>query len=144
MQNGSLGRLIDVEARAYNDGVAFRYVIPPSTPLMEMIIVEEATEFRFAEIIPRPTGYAVAVTASDDSVPYALIPLSKAWVAITESKPGSYPPMHFVSLDRTTELTRLDRPFQAPAPLNCPWRIISIGQGPGQASRSGIMADLNR
>lgn len=65
MQNGSLGRLIDVEARAYNDGVAFRYIIPPSTPLMEILIAEEATEFHFASP-----------------------------VTITESKSKNYPPMH--------------------------------------------------
>ena len=65
MQNGSLGRLIDVEARAYDDGVAFRYIIPPSTPLKEFIITEEATEFRL---------------------------VSPA--TITESKSQNYPPMH--------------------------------------------------
>ena len=48
MQNGSLGRLINVEVRAYDDGVAFRYVIPRSTPLIEILIAEEATEFRVA------------------------------------------------------------------------------------------------
>ncbi len=58
MQNGSLGRLIDIEARAYNDGVAFRYVIPRSTPLTEFIITEEATEFRMATI-PAP-GWTAA------------------------------------------------------------------------------------
>ena len=67
MQNGSLGRLIDVEVRAYNDGVAFRYVIPPSTPLIELLIADEATEFRLA---------------------------NPAVVTITESQSGSYPPMH--------------------------------------------------
>ena len=66
MQNGSLGRLIDVEVRAYNDGVAFRYVIPPSTPLIELLIADEAT---------------------DSGLP---IP----GVTITESQSGSYPPMH--------------------------------------------------
>jgi alpha-glucosidase len=65
MQNGSLGRLIDVEARAYNDGVAFRYVIPPSTPLTELLIAEEATEFRLATP-----------------------------ATITESRSRDYPPMH--------------------------------------------------
>ncbi len=67
MQNGSLGRLINIEVRAYNDGVAFRYVIPPSTPLIELLIAEEATEFRLAN----PAG-----------------------VTITESKSAGYPPMH--------------------------------------------------
>jgi alpha-glucosidase len=65
MQNGSLGRLIDLEARAYNDGVAFRYIIPRSTPLMEFVLTEEATEFRMATP-----------------------------VTITESKSQTYPSMH--------------------------------------------------
>jgi hypothetical protein len=47
-QNGSLGRRITLEVRPYDDGVAFRYVIPKSTPLNEILIVNEDTEFRFA------------------------------------------------------------------------------------------------
>jgi alpha-glucosidase len=66
MQNGSLGRLIDVEARAYNDGVAFRYIIPPSTPLLEFLIVEEATEFRLA------TPATIAESKSQDYPPMRL------------------------------------------------------------------------
>ena len=73
MQNGSLGRLINIEARAYNDGVAFRYVVPPSTPLIEIEIVEEDTEFR---------------------------PVNPTQVTITESDPKAYPPMH---LDQTMQ-----------------------------------------
>jgi hypothetical protein len=72
MQNGSLGRLINIEVRAYNEGVAFRYVIPPSTPLMEIVIAEEATEFRV---------------------------VSPGQVTISESKSQTYPPMH---LDQNT------------------------------------------
>jgi hypothetical protein len=45
MQNGSLGRRIDVEARAYDDRVEFRYIIPRSTMLDEILIDEELTEF---------------------------------------------------------------------------------------------------
>jgi hypothetical protein len=71
MQNGSLGRLINVEVRAFNDGVAFRYVIPPSTPLIELLIADEATEFR---------------------------PTSPSQVTLTESNPETFPPLH---LDQT-------------------------------------------
>ena len=48
LQNGSLGRRINLEIRVYDDGVAFRYVIPKSTPLAEILIENEDTEFRFA------------------------------------------------------------------------------------------------
>jgi Glycosyl-hydrolase 97 N-terminal len=98
MQNGSLGRLIDIEVRAYDDNVAFRYVIPPSTPLTEILIAEEATEFRSAP---------------------------SATFKVTESKTESYPPMHLIHTDRATTLTRLDRPFEGTTPLTGPWRIIA-------------------
>ena len=96
MQNGSLGRLINIEVRAYNDGVAFRYVIPPSTPLMEILIAEEATEFRLS---------------------------NPDLVTVTESDPKTYPPMH---VDRSTMLTRLAHPYKGTTPVTSPWRIISI------------------
>jgi hypothetical protein len=112
MQNGSLGRLINIEVRAYDDGVAFRYIIPPSTPLTELTIQEEATEFRF------PQNSATTVT-------------------ITESKPGSYPPMRLARLDQTTKLTRLAKSFEGTTPLTCPWRIIVIG------AHSSVLIDLN-
>jgi hypothetical protein len=99
MQNGSLGRLIDVEVRAYDDGVAFRYVIPRSTPLTEILIAEEATEFRLAD----------------------------KRVKITESRSGIYPPMRLIQSDSITMVTRLLRPFSGVTPLTCPWRIIAIG-----------------
>ena len=48
IQNGSLGRRINVEVRAYNQGVAFRYIIPRTSALEDIVIEEEETEFRFA------------------------------------------------------------------------------------------------
>jgi alpha-glucosidase len=100
MQNGSLGRLINVEVRAYNTGVAFRYVIPQSTPLLEILIAEEATEFR---------------------------PVDPRLVTITESKSPTYPPMHLIKADGSL-LTRLSRPFKGTTPLTCPWRMVTLGQ----------------
>jgi alpha-glucosidase len=41
------GRRLAIEARAYNDGVAFRYFVPEQPSLKQMRITNEATEFRF-------------------------------------------------------------------------------------------------
>jgi hypothetical protein len=125
MQNGSLGRLINLEVRAYNDGVAFRYAIPPSTPLTELTIQEEATEFRFTQNIPEQLDRPILIGAT--------------WVMIAESKPGSYPAMRLTRLDQTTGLTRLARSFAGTTPLTCPWRIVVIGP----AAHSSILTDLN-
>jgi hypothetical protein len=103
MQNGSLGRRLNVEARAYDDGIAFRYVIPPSTPLIEILIADEATEFQNTE-----------------------------GVTITEVRQGSYPAMSLKRLNATELVTRLaQKPFQATAPFTCPWRVIVVGKESG-------------
>jgi len=104
MQNGTLGRLLNVEVRAYDDGIAFRYVIPPSTPMMPIEIADEATEFQNVD-----------------------------GVTITEVRQGSYPPMRLAPLNASEVVTRLaaPTPFRADAPLTCPWRVIVIGKDAG-------------
>jgi alpha-glucosidase len=164
MQNGSLGRLIDVEVRAYNDGVAFRYVIPRSTPLMEFAITEEATEFRFAgKVPPAPVPWDEMLlsgfldlkggppwfeaVSQDDRQPAAILDLAPTWIAIAESKQGNYPPMRLIRTDQSTYLTRpflRKSGFEATTPLTCPWRIISVGPDPKSVIKSVIVADLNR
>lgn len=42
------GILIDIIARAYNDGVAFRYLFPKQEKLKDFIITDELTTFNFA------------------------------------------------------------------------------------------------
>src|ERR1700761_2010897 len=49
MQNGTLGRRLTMEVRAYDDGVAFRYDIPWSNPLQDIFLENDSTQFRFAQ-----------------------------------------------------------------------------------------------
>jgi hypothetical protein len=46
---GRPGRRLSVEARAYDDGVAFRYLIPEQTALREVRIIQEKTQFDLAK-----------------------------------------------------------------------------------------------
>ena len=48
-ENGPRGRALTIEARAYNDGVAFRYVLPEQRPISELRLRQEATEFHFRD-----------------------------------------------------------------------------------------------
>ncbi len=43
------GRKMNIEARAYNDAVAFRYIVPEQTPLTEYRLKNEKTEFRLSK-----------------------------------------------------------------------------------------------
>jgi len=138
LQNGSLGRRINVEARVWDDGVAFRYVIPRSAPLDDILIADEVTEFRFA------SGIAPATTASASgerlTPPFVVEAPGAGWVAVSEVAAGDYPRMTLlrtgggklqVILPRTENEPWVA--FSARTPLTTPWRVIAIG-----ASRESV------
>jgi alpha-glucosidase len=150
MQNGSLGRRLDVEIRAYDDGVAFRYLLPRSTPLEEILIRDEATEFNFA-----PPGALSHLDAKPDyDLPFVLQVPDIGWVAITsagrESSSGKYPRTYLI---RTTDgmLTNLARSTKEPSiafagatPLVWPWRVVMAGPDRESLMTSETLRDLNR
>jgi alpha-glucosidase len=45
----AIGRRLVMEARAYDDGVAFRYVVPEQPSVKELRILNESTQFRFSK-----------------------------------------------------------------------------------------------
>lgn len=48
-EKGSHSRSLLLEARAYNDGLCFRYVLPTQSAIRELRLRAEATEFRFSQ-----------------------------------------------------------------------------------------------
>jgi alpha-glucosidase len=48
-ENGYLPRKLTIEARAYNDAIAFRYLIPEQANFHEFSLVSEGTEFRISK-----------------------------------------------------------------------------------------------
>jgi alpha-glucosidase len=48
-ETGGLRRRLEIEARAYDDGVAFRYVVPEQRNLRDFRLANEATEFRISK-----------------------------------------------------------------------------------------------
>lgn len=142
MQNGSLGRRINVEVRVFNDGVAFRYIIPPSTPLDDLLIADEVTEFDLAGGVPPQAPL---------TLPYVAGQPGAGWLSISESPPGSYPPMRLMHFEDSILITRLRRTagnpmlsYEGKPPLTCPWRIIAIGPTRESVLRNTIAAELER
>jgi alpha-glucosidase len=155
MQNGSLGRRINVEVRAWNDGVAFRYVIPDSTPLSKILIEEEFTEFEFAhdgEAMQSPAqGQAQLATLDKHAafgLPFLLQQPGPGWVAIAESGAAAYPRANLARTAATRMVTRLIAPtgiaFQGTTPLTCPWRGIFIGPDRDRLRASIAARDWNQ
>jgi alpha-glucosidase len=138
MQNGSLGRRLNVEVRAYDDGVAFRYIVPNSTALEELVIHDEATEFAFPQ----------AVSSLVDTLPFA-VRQPAGWVGITEVPEPGFPPMHLIQSSESILTARLakeksdpDVAWEGASPLTWPWRVVVIGFDRDRLAQSNILRDL--
>jgi hypothetical protein len=132
MQEGSLGDLIDIEARVYDDGVAFRYVLPKSTPLLDLNISNEVTEFRFAagKEALRGLHWGDAV-----KLPFVTQMPDRTWIAISEVRPADFPAASLAWLDENTLVTRLppkpndsEVAYTGHTPFTGPWRVIVFGK----------------
>jgi alpha-glucosidase len=159
---------MDIEARAYNDGVAFRYVVPEQPSIRELRLAREATQFCMAKDGPTfPLILRNYRTSYEDD--YHELPLSAlhpeylvalpflmqipgaAWVAITEAHIDNYAGMYLgVGRDaRTLEARlapRVDEPGLAVSgqtPLHSPWRLLMISDDPGRLVESNLVVNLN-
>lgn len=121
MQNGSLGRRINVEVRVTDEVVAFRYVIPPSTPLDEVLIEDELTEF----------DVAGRGTASEPAATTLAIKIEGGWVGLSEAPCAGFPPMALAVTADGIVVAHLSRAsadarvaFAGRSPLLGPWRVV--------------------
>ncbi len=117
-------RKMSVEARAYDDAIAFRYVIPDQTTFREFRLKNENTEFRIAKdpvsyalILPhfrtqyeaeyvRVNGSAFAGSNGLSSkvligLPYLMQVPGVAWMAITEANLRDYSSMYLVNISKS-------------------------------------------
>jgi alpha-glucosidase len=149
MQNGSLGRRLDVEIRAYDDGVAFRYRMPRSTPLEEILIRDEATEFNFAD----PAALSHLAAKPDYDLPFVLEEPGIGWVVIAVAGPelstGKYPRTYLIRSGAGL-LTNLARSVKEPTvafagttPLVWQWRVVMAGPDKERLMKSDTLSELN-
>jgi len=154
MQNGSLGRRLDVEIRAYDDGVAFRYFMPKSTPLEDILIRDEATQFNFAQpgvLSSLDTGPLAA--QPDFDLPLTVEQPGVGWVAITDAGPEARSPKYprtYLIRSGNGLLTNLARSKSEPTvayvgktPLVWPWRVVLAGPDRERLMQSETLKSLN-
>lgn len=139
LQNGSLGRRINVEVRAYDEGVAFRYLIPRTSALEDLIIESEETEFRFVRDAELPKYR--------DDLPLRVEQDALGWVGITEAPLAGYPNMLLDRSDGRTMKVHLaapkDRwPVESTTPLTSSWRVLLIGSSADQLNPSAMLERL--
>ncbi len=146
LQNGSTGRRINVEVRAYNDGVAFRYVVPESNPLEDIRIEGEETEFHLAQ---KTDALSRIASETPIGLPFVAEQPGVAWTAIDEVPRASYGRMSLIRVDGTTLISHLatnggtpNLAFEGRTPFIGPWRVILIGSSRAQIVESKIVGSL--
>ena len=149
-ETGALDRRLNLEVRAYDDGVAFRYVIPQTAVLNEVRIKDEATQFQFAhDAETYPLILRNFRTSYEDqynrmtlsgihpeyliAVPFLVEQPGVGWVAITEAHIENYAGMYLTHSDGKIMAAKLaphaeelELAVSANTPLNSPWRVLMI------------------
>jgi alpha-glucosidase len=167
LQNGSLGRRVNVEARTYDDGVAFRLTIPFTTPTPEVRVDSEETEFNFTKdgdaypLILRNlrTNYEDEYShltlsgihpESVIGLPFLIEQPGIGWVALTEARLENYAGMYLTHVGGTKMIAATaPRPDQtqmsvySKTPLVTPWRVLMIATDPGRFIESNLATNLN-
>lgn len=162
------GRKLSIEVRAYDDGVAFRYILPEQSGLKNVRLEHELTGFTYAK---DAATYPLIVDGFQSSYEdeyqvrqvsgihrdwlIALPLLSEVpgvgWVAVTEADIENYAGMYLrkgrQSFGLTAELSpRLDEKgiaVETTLPMKTPWRVLMIGDEPGRLVESNIVLNLN-
>jgi alpha-glucosidase len=141
LQNSTTGRRIGVEVRVWNDGVAFRYLVPKQYPLLDLLIEDEATEFHFLrDDLP-----------AQSTLPYFEPIPELGWVGIFESRLAGFPPMSLVRSDAATMIGHVaDKPgdpgvaFEGVTPWTGPWRMIVVGPDRERLAQSDVVRALRQ
>ena len=164
----SPSRKIDVIFRVYDDGVAFRYYFPEQESLTELAIQSEDTSFSFSDnttcyalqlggyTTPYEREFDEILLEDIDSESIIGMPLllqtSSCWMAVTEANLTDYSGMYLSPVEENsrTLLSRLsplpedqDLAVRASVPHQTPWRVLMIGDKPGDLIESDLIENLN-
>jgi alpha-glucosidase len=166
-------RKLDLAFRAFNDGVAFRYLIPRQEPLAEFVLTEERTQLTFsgdptARVLPL-SGYTTPYEWYYETRPVSQIgskglvglPLllergrgsERVVVAVTEANLTDYAGMYLSGTEGepgmlTAKLSPLPgrkdgAKVLGKAPHASPWRVLMIADAPGRLIESNMVFHLS-
>ena len=137
------GRLLNLVFRAYDEGVAFRYVVPKQDRLSKLTILRECSEFRFTADHPCWATYNAQGA-------YAKVPLSKVkhgcerplpvevapdvYIALGEAALVDSARMKFAPLGKGKPalISHLDGNVTCALPFTSPWRFAMVAESPGR------------
>jgi alpha-glucosidase len=166
--SGESGATFSVEVRAFDDGVAFRYIVPEQPSLSNVHVAGELTQFRYsndATLYPLVVNgfqssyeddYQMRTVSSLHHDWLIALPLlaevpGTGWVAITEANIDNYAgmylrsdkPLHSVKAQLSPKVDDPTVVVDTKTPFKTPWRVLMIGDAPGRLIESNIILNLN-
>lgn len=156
------GRILQLEFRAYSDGVAFRYVMPEQEGLTSLRILRELTEYRFREDMSAwwiPGDYDqheflyrnTPLSAVDSAnTPFTLESADSLCLSLHEAALVDYPEMRLKrSADDPLKFFCDLVPWpdgvkaKVKVPFKTPWRTIQLAKTAGGLIESSMILNLN-
>ncbi len=140
LETAAAGRKLVIEARAFDDGVAFRYFVPEQSGVKEMRITNAATQFRFPK---DATTWSLILqdfqTSSEDDyheltlqglhpayligLPLLLEVPGTAWVGLTEANIDDWAGLFVHSMGQNALTARLAPQVESAAAPHSPWPL---------------------
>lgn len=154
-QTAAPHRLLEIEFRAYDEGVAVCYRLPKQVGLDRATIPRELTEFRFpadhrAWAVYSAQGKYREVAVSEIKRgcerPLVLRASDDCYLAVGEARLVDYARMKFSPLADCKHglISSLDGPVESPLPLTTPWRLVMAAKTPGRLlENNSLFLNLN-
>jgi alpha-glucosidase len=146
---------VEMTFRAYNEGVAFQYLVQPSEGRREAVLLEEHSRFVFdqdypAWVVPTAQGRYEKIPLSsmgaDRERPLVVDMGAGLQVALGEAKLVDFARMKFSGTGGPSPAveSRLSGEVRLALPAASPWRYVMIGASPGQLlERNYLVLNLN-
>lgn len=136
-EKGQKHRLLNLRFRAYDEGVAFRYVIPEQEDTAKWLIRNEHSGFKFAEgavaypIYQTEQTYSGIPVALKEVRSRAFMPLTvqtpHVFATIMEANVENYPIIRLNKGGENEFVSKIYGEAKVPAPFSSPWRVILLG-----------------
>jgi alpha-glucosidase len=154
-------RQLHIVLRAYNDGIAFRYVFPEQDSLSDFVVINECTQFHLdkgdtAWWIPADYNsyeYLYRETPVGETqhvnTPVTLRTVDGCYLSIHEAALVDYPEMTLKRDSGSAVFTSELAPWadgtkaKLQTPCKTPWRSIQIVETPGELIESYLILNLN-
>ena len=146
---------LELEVRAYDEGVAFRYVVADRADKKSIRIEKEVTEFRFTDDHPVWAVYSAQGKYSKTRLsrlrssverPCVLETKGGRVIAIAEAALVDFARMRLRRSETSphTLVSRLHGPVSAALPLKTPWRVVMAAERAGQLlENNDLLLNLN-